>query len=382
MNFETAYILGQQGSNQGLSMGEGLSEVSNAVNGVQKGMIYGVAAAPKVGKSTFADFVFVIQTFLECLLNNIPLEIIYFSFEIDRISKEFDFAAHFLMRDFNIHEIELPEGRTIKGETTVEMSSNYLRGKLKGDDGEIIKVNSTIHECLEKVYHDRIIPLFGEYDQEGQKVRDGVIKFIEQKENPTGLRNFLMEDARQNGTFISEKYFDKKLNKQGERITGYKPNNEDRFVVVVTDHLRKLKLERGFKMKETVDKYIEYSVEIRNWCKYSFVHIIHLNRSMSDMGRIKYSGDLLFPNGDDIKDTGNLSEDADFLFTMLNPNDERYGLTEHFGEKIKDKAGNPLYPKLRTIHLVESRHTEFPQHFRVNMIGGTKYFSKVELKEN
>lgn len=379
MNFTTAYMLGQEGSNQGLSMGEGLSEVSNAVNGIQKAMIYGIAAGPKVGKSTFADFVFVIQAYIESIINNTPLEIIYYSFEIDRISKEFDFASHFLMRDHNIHMIRLPEGVTMKGESTIEMSSNYLRGKLKDDNGEMIKVSDHVDQHLELVYRNRLVPLFGEYDEEtGKQISEGVITFIEQKENPTGIRNYLIEDAKKHGDFIEETYHNKATNSTGTKILGYKPHNDDRFVIVVTDHLRKLKLERGFKMKETVDKYIEYSVEIRNWCKYSFIHIIHLNRSMSDMTRLKYAGDMLFPNGDDIKDTGNLSEDADFLFTMLNPNDERFNLTEHFGWKIRDKAGNPLYPKMRTIHLVESRHTEFPQHFRVNMVGGTKNFSKVK----
>ena len=127
-------------------------------------------------------------------------------------------------------------------------------------------------------------------------------------------------------------------------------------------------------MKQTVDKYIEYSVELRNWCNYTFAHIIHLNRGLTEIGRMKEFGDMLFPGSDDIKDTGNLAEDADFIFTIFNPNDQRYNLKKHFGTVIKDSRDNPIFPDLRTIHLVESRHCEFPQHFRTNMFGGIKNF--------
>ena len=85
MNLIEEFKKGQEGSNKGLPMGDGLSNVSKAINGVQRGRIYGVAAAPKAGKSTFVDYAFVIQPFLYAIQNNIPVEWIYFSFELDRI---------------------------------------------------------------------------------------------------------------------------------------------------------------------------------------------------------------------------------------------------------------------------------------------------------
>ena len=75
----------------------------------------------------------------------------------------------------------------------------------------------------------------------------------------------------------------------------------------------------------------------------------------------------------------NLAEDCDYLFTLFNPNDERYNLSKHFGKKIKADNGDILYPNLRTVHLVESRHCMFPQHFRVNMEGNIKNFTKLEI---
>jgi hypothetical protein len=77
-------------------------------------------------------------------------------------------------------------------------------------------------------------------------------------------------------------------------MVGYKPNNPAKMTLIITDHLRKLILERGFTLKQTIDKFAEYSTELRNSCGYSFVHIIHLNRNMADIKRMQYSDDRLF----------------------------------------------------------------------------------------
>ena len=162
-------------------------------------------------------------------------------------------------------------------------------------------------------------------------------------------------------------------------LVGYNPNNPKEFIMIIFDTIRKIPRERGFSMKENIDKMIEYSVEIRNLCKYIFIPIIHLNRSMTDVQRMKFMGDMLFPASDDVKDSGNLAEECNYLFTMFNPNDERYNLDSHFSVKIKDSQGNELYPNMRTIHLVESRHCSFPQHFRVEMQGNIKNFKQLNL---
>ena len=96
MNLIEEYKKGQTGANKGLNMGPGLSNISNAINGVQRARLYGIAAAPKAGKSTLCDYGFVINPILDAFRQNLPIEVIYFSFELDRVSKEFDFLVYFL----------------------------------------------------------------------------------------------------------------------------------------------------------------------------------------------------------------------------------------------------------------------------------------------
>lgn len=381
MNFQIEFQKGQQGKNSGLSMGEGLDVVDTDINGVQKGMIYAIGAAPKVGKTTLTDNAFVIGPYLDALEKGVPLDIIYFSYEIDRISKEFDFTCHFLDYDHDINEYKLPDGVTVDGEKKIGISSTFLRGRLQDDNKNMIPVPEWLVEKIITVYRDRIKPLFGDYDENGKMITSGAIKFFEEKENPTGLRNHIMEYAEENGEFVTQSFYSKKQKKSFTKIMGYKPHNPDKYTIIVTDHLRKLTMERGFQMKQNVDKFVEYSVEFRNWCKFTFIHIIHLNRGFSDTHRLNLAKDQLYPNGDDFKDTGNLSEEADYVFTMMDPNDGRYNLTKHFGKTIKDSSGNPLYPHMRTIHLVDSRHCYFPRHYRLNMNGGLKKFYPLESKE-
>ena len=42
----------------------------------------------------------------------------------------------------------------------------------------------------------------------------------------------------------------------------YQPNNPKKIKIVVIDHIRKLKLERGWQLKQTIDKMSEYMVEL------------------------------------------------------------------------------------------------------------------------
>lgn len=420
MNLKIAFAQGQKGENMGLPMGPGLEPVSLAINGVQRAKIYTIGAAPKGGKTTLTDAGFIIEPLMYVISHNHPfiqrraeiekiletetsievrqklnqeyelcgnniiyINYIYFSYEIDRVTKEFDFMAHFLYRDHGILHIPLPEGKTYKKRSHVEVSSQYLKGELVYDNPdpqvrEMIRVSPEIEEKMIHIYYDRIIPIFGEYDDFGKKIKNGYINFQENKENPTGIRNFLLEYARQNGTFVEEVKFTAEQ-KQVRRLVGYKPKNSKLITVIVTDHLRKLIPERGFKLKETVDKFSEYAVELRNLCQFTFVNIIHLNRAIADASRRKLDGDRLYPMSDDIKETGNLSEDSNYIFTMFNPNDDKFGLTKHFGTPIRDTKGRLLYPNMRTIHLVESRHCEAPQHFRVNMLGNIKKFETLTL---
>lgn len=373
MNFKSEFEKGQRGQNMG--MDTGIRGLNRAINGINMKSIYTIASAPKVGKSTLTDFSFVLSPYLEWMrlieenggMIPYPLRIIYYSFEIDRIQKEFKFASFFMYHDYGISEFEY-------NGITMEMDSQYLQGKKRDGNGDVILLSQDHRDKLMEIYEKRIIPLFGEWDENNIRVQKGIIHFIEEKTNPTGIRNDLIKYLKTIGTESRETYTVNGEHGQEQRskVVGYSFTDPKQKVIVVIDHVRKLARERNFTMKDNIDKMSEYLVELRNRYGVAFVVICHSNRNLADPNRKRESGEFLFITSDDIKDSGNLSEDSDYVITMFNPNDDKFNLNKHFGVQLKHGT-KILYPKYRSLHLVESRHTECPIHIQIEMFGGVNY---------
>jgi len=373
MNFVKTFLDGKAGKNMGLPTG--IPALDQAINGIQRKTSIGIAAAPKCGKTTLADFACVLSPYLhmEKIGKLDDIEWIYFSGEIDRVSKEFKFAAFFMANDFGVYNFKYKD-------TLYQMNQDYLMGRMlhrnTDDTEERIPISPEHEDMLKQIYLQRIIPLFGEYDDRGAKIRSGKIDFIEDLENPTGLNKYLMAYARRHGEFIEEKYYtadpnDDKKTIERKRIIGYKANNPEKYTIIITDHIRKPKRERGFTMKENIDKWLEYSTILRNLCEFTFIHIVHSNRQVANVDRLKFAGEWIYPTAEDIKDSGNVAEECTILLTLFNPNDEKYNLKRHFGVELKD------FPNYRSLHLTESRYTEAPVHIRLNMHGGINTFTQL-----
>src|SRR5580765_1790084 len=105
-NFVTTVKEGMEGLNIGLSTG--IRTLDRAINGIQKKQSIGLAAAPKTGKTALADFSFLIAPYLQMKKEERldDIEWIYYSLEIDRVSKEFKMAALFMYLDHKIFDFE------------------------------------------------------------------------------------------------------------------------------------------------------------------------------------------------------------------------------------------------------------------------------------
>lgn len=324
--------------------------------------------------TTMADFCYIISPYLQMLKENRLDDInwICYSFEIDRVSKEYKVAAFFMAHDFGVYTITYKD-------KVYEMCQDYLEGKLLHridvDSFEIIQVTKEHEEMLKIIYTTRIIPMFGEFDSNNRKISSGKIEYIEQIENPTGMYKHLMAYARKNGEFVHETYDavdDSGKIAKKSRVIGYKENNPRLFTIVIVDHIRKVGEERNFTMKQKIDKWLEYSTILRNLCLFTMINICHSNRGIVNVERLKFAGEFIYPTSDDVKDTGNLGEESTLLITMFNPNDEKYNLLKHFGVEVKN------YPKYRSIHIADARYVECPQHIQTRMLGGVNMFLPLE----
>lgn len=367
-NFIEAFKAGKLGKNIGLPTG--ITALDVATRGTQKKTSIGLTAAQKVGKTTMADFCYLISPYLYMLkigkLDNINW--IYYSYEIDRVSKEFKIASFFMAHDFDVYTFTYKD-------SIYAMCQDYLEGKMlhrvDEDTTECIIISAEHEEMLKDIYKNRIVPMFGEFDSTGKKIRNGKIDFIEEVDNPTGMYKYLNKYADRNGTFLFDTYETSDDNGntiKKKKKTGYTENNPELYTIVIVDHIRKVGDERGFTMKQKIDKWLEYSTILRNLCRFTFINICHSGRQLSNIDRLKYAGEFIYPTSDDVKDTGNLGEESTMLITMFNPNDEKYNLLKHFGVEVKN------YPNYRSIHIADARYVECPQHIQTRMVAGINMF--------
>lgn len=357
MNLISVIEEGRKGRNIGLSFG--IRELDIAIGGIHKKKSFAVGAEPKVGKTSFVDFAFIISPFLNNPDANI--EYIYFSTETERVEKEAIFCSHFIFRDYNII-----------------LSAEYILGRKIDSEGNPIMVTDDQMNLIKEVYAKYIIPLFGEFDPvTGNRLSKGKIDFIEERINPTGVNKYIFNHAKGNGTFITEKYVVDGENR--ERIIGYKPYDESKYTMIIIDHIRGLTHERGFDKKQNIDKMSEYHVNLRNTFHFTFVFVAHLNRGSADIERMKLLKSNLYPGPEQFKDSGNLSEDVNYVFTMMSPGDEKYGLNRHLGVNIED-MDEDTRRKYRTLHLVQARNTACPQHFKLMFSPEVIYFEPFKFR--
>lgn len=225
---------------------------------------------------------------------------------------EFDYVCHFLYKDYGISRINLPNNVTHEGKNYIDISSGFLRGQKQDDNNKTILVPEDLFIKIKDTYDRRIIPLFGQYTESGVLVKKGLIDFIDKPDNPTGIYKKVLNFASERGEFLFQEYFSEKTEKTEKKLIGYKPNNPNEYVIVILDTIRKVRKEQKFSIKETVDKTIEYITELRNLLNYSFVPIVHLNRDMADIERLKFMGDMIYPQPETIKD-----EHVDFILKSL-----------------------------------------------------------------
>lgn len=337
---------GRHGLNKGLITEPEL--FAKAINNIQRKTTYLIFAAPKTFKTKFVDSFFVLHPFLRNPHEDIEWD--YFSFEVDRINKVADWIAFFFWHDYKI-----------------KYSANHIL--CRGDN----KVKGEHWSMVEKILKDRIVPLMGNYDSKGKKISSGKLNFIEERDNPTGIRNYLLSKIKKEGEMLYEEY---ETEENGEivskkRLSGFNHAKPEKFRIVITDHVRKLRRERGFTMKENLDKYSDYQVQLRNLFGFTFVNIIHTNRSVSDTNRLSMNeGKYLTPMLDDVKDSGNLGEDLNVGISLLNP--ELYKIRNHFDYNVADWKG--MY---RSLHLIASRDTEAPKDMALIGDGANNLFKSL-----
>lgn len=119
------------------------------------------------------------------------------------------------------------------------------------------------------------------------------------------------------GKFIKEPYLDEEKKEQ-ERIIGFELNNPKEYNIVAIDHLYLAKLERGFTLKQNIDKISEFAVLCRNLFKMTFIFLQQFNQGLSSVERQKFKGIDISPQQSDFRDSTSPYADCDIAIGLMN----------------------------------------------------------------
>lgn len=332
---------GMAGANRGVP--GGLPDFDKAVHNTQHGKIYGIMGSSKAGKTALVLQRYIVYPYL----SGEEIDWIWYSIEISRS----EVIARLLSTFALIHSKQEVSEDINKKVYRIHWTKVYSYGDNKLSEEEYV--------YLEKIYKIYIEPLLGVEDEEGNTIKEGRIEFIDDigQTNPTGIRNHLLNVAEKYGeiewnTFNVKDDFGKSVVKRS--VKKYRPKSKRRVWVIV-DHLGLMKKEDKMSKKENIDKFVEeYARGFKNQFGFTFILVSQQNRGIKGVDRLKFNGEDLQPQSEDLKDSSSLEEVSDMLIAIFNPNSFQH-LKSHMKYSLQDFEGG-----YRSLHVVVSRYTKTP----------------------
>ncbi len=241
MTFRERIQEGLEGKYQGLA--NGFDRLNNHIFGIQRSCYTLIGGLSGSAKTTLVDFM-LLKALQDADKKGIPINIFYYSYEIDEISKRANWLSMLIYVKHGI--IVTPQ--KIKG-----------MGDLRLTSEELILVESETPE-LERLFNK--------------------IMWRWETANPTGLYKEWWSFMSDRGKFVKEPYLDEN-GAPKERIVKFIPNNPEEYNIGVIDHIALMKLERGFTLKENLDKLSEYAVGCRNIFQMTFIFLQQFNDGLT-----------------------------------------------------------------------------------------------------
>lgn len=314
MDFKERIKRGLSGDYTGLK--NGFNKVNKYIFGVQRGCYTLVGGLSGSAKTTLVDFI-LLNAIQDAETKNIPINIFYYSFEIDEITKKCNWLSMLIYDKYDV--VIAPE--KIKGLGDFKLTEKELE--------------------LVKSEFDNLERLFSK------------INWVWESTNPTGIYKECWNFIEKRGTLIKQPYKDEFGNNK-ERITKFIPNNENEYNIGIIDHLALMKSEKSFTLKENIDKMSEYCVVLRNLFSMTWFIVQQFNQGLNSVDRAKFKGVDISPQQSDFKDSTNPYTDADIVLGIMNANKMDMPTCLGYNINIKDAIYN-LKDRFRMLKIIKNR---------------------------
>lgn len=296
----------------------GFDRLNKYVPGVVPGVMYKITSHMGVGKTQIAKYLFVYQTMLYALKNNINFKVLYFALEESKEEFIDSLFIHLLKR---IHKIEINRF-SLTGFSNKSLSKDELKAI---EDTEKIMANLISR-----------------------------IEVIDNKYTPTKMFNTCKYYANKWGTFIKDS--------NGEER--YVPHDKDQITLVVTDHISLIDSE--FDDKRNV--FLNDRQSIARWHTHYARRIlakewnwavlnIQQQSLESEKQQFTYKGSSIIskilPSLDGLANNKEVGRDDYVVLGLFAP--ARYGIETYRGFDIENNTPESFGDRFRSLHLLKNR---------------------------
>ncbi len=269
--------------------------------GVEQSKYLIITANQKIGKSKFADYIFVYEPLFYMMEHpELKVKVLYFSLEMSAKEKYNEFLCHLLYRLDKIH-IDTRELRNVD------------------------------HPCDPRIYD----LLETERYQKYIRAYEDMVIFNDTDKNPTGIRKFYRKYALEHGHFnylegdddvASDNFEDKR---QLDPIKPYTQDDEDEYRIIILDNAANISTEKDCETpKKAIEKVSKDGILAKKQLNYIFVLIQHQAQAQEGIENIKLG--RMRPTADGLGDAKTTSRDLNCLMGLYKP----AKFLEETGEKI------------------------------------------------
>lgn len=336
---------GRLGHNKGLD--NGLTSVNNYVYGTHRARYYLIGAESGAGKTTLADFMYVLSAWASAKQRGVNIKIFYCSFEISRLLKEARWCSYYISLRYN-----------------VELPSDYILGSING-----VYLTDDHMAMVQEAY--RMVT----------EIMKDVI-FLEDAVHPTAIfEGIITTHFERNGTLERTPVTaeDRKKGRKGY-VKSYTAFNADDVTLLVVDHMALIGSELGLDLKGNMDKLSRYFVILRNMFNCTIIAIqqfsadlLAAKRERSNNSSGNKQASMIAPQRLDFGDSKTTYRDADVVFGMVKPSE--FEIAQYQGYDLSAPKDGGLGGYFLILYLMKNRYGPSDKKFAlfINYVAGICY---------
>lgn len=316
--------------------------LSNSFPGIEQDKYYLISGATKSSKTQIANYMFVYTPIMYAYEHPEQLRVKVFYFPLE----------------------ETPENITLRFMSYLLYTLSGMKIRVSPMDLKSTNASKILdEEILNILKSEKYQKILSFYEEN--------VLFITAR-NPTGIYKTLKDYANKNGIIHRKKV--KITNKETgnteevEAFDYYEPYDKKEYVIALTDHVGLLNQETGLGLRETINKFSEYMMIIRN--NYHYIPVVVQQQNTETTNLEAFKSNKIRPTMSGLADSKATGKDCSVMFGISNP--FSHELPEYLGYDISKLRGNS-----RFLEVVLNREGESNDIAPLYFDGAVNYF--VEL---